>query len=247
MLEVVFNVFPLLNDEATVSTPSTPQRSNFSVVSRTTQNNSSAVANATNSKRQAAKVQSTASISLFNRSDVIPVVVPRHNPRLDQAVESRKEDIPVKNVLPPLQSKASDFRKFINARDDFERLNVSSQPDNELPKAMDLGFVDRSCGTSVKSSTTGVAAVERKSKDEKPMIPRKVDTNATIDALGRYQHENCMYSFIKMLFFHILLFILSILVKVSLFFGHLMVSTVSLGGGAGTGEMRNKWVIYIFN
>ncbi|KAI3453236.1 hypothetical protein Pfo_009899 [Paulownia fortunei] len=175
---------------STVSTPSTPQRSNFSSVPKTTQINSSAVANATNPKRQAAKVQSTTSISVFNRSDVIPVVVPRNNPRLEQAAESRKEDVPVKTVPPPLQSKTSDLRKFINARDDSERLNFSTQSDNELAKAMDLSGSDRSMGTSVKSSLSGVAAAERKAKDDKLMISRKVDTNATIDALARYHHEN---------------------------------------------------------
>ncbi|KAL8053152.1 hypothetical protein ABFX02_05G052900 [Erythranthe guttata] len=170
-----------------VSTPSTPQRSNFNVVQKTTQNNPSAVVNATNPKRQSTKVQSAASI-LFNRSDVMPVVVPR-NTRLEQATESRKDDVPVKTVPPPLQSK-SDHRKFINTRDDMEGRNISSQSDNEFPKTMDSSVADRSFGTSVKSSISVVAAAERKIKDDKPMIPRKVDTNATTDAFGRHQHES---------------------------------------------------------
>ncbi|KAK4423320.1 Katanin p80 WD40 repeat-containing subunit B1 [Sesamum alatum] len=177
---------------STASTPCTPQRSNFSVVPKTSQINSSAVVNATNPKRQAAKGQSTASISVFNRSDVIPVFVPRNNQRLEQAAESRKEDVPVKIY----QSKASDLRKFMNARDDFERPVVSAQSDNELAKATDFSVPDR-IGTSVKSSVGGVAAAERKSKDDKPMISRKVDTNATIDALARYQHESCTYTSLK--------------------------------------------------
>ncbi|KAK6122457.1 hypothetical protein DH2020_043794 [Rehmannia glutinosa] len=178
---------------STASTPSTPQRSNFTVAPKTTQINSSAVGNATNPKRQAAKVQSTPSISVFNRSDVIPVVVPRNNPRTEQAAESRKEDVPVKTVPLPLQSKTSDFRKFINARDDSERLNISTQSDNELPKAMDLSVSDRSMVTSVKSSLSGVAAADKKAKDDRPMISRKVDTNATIDALARYHNESYEY------------------------------------------------------
>ncbi|KAL0409081.1 UNVERIFIED_CONTAM: Katanin p80 WD40 repeat-containing subunit B1 [Sesamum radiatum] len=173
---------------STASTPCTPQRSNFSGVPKTTQINSAAVANATNPKRQAAKVQSTASV--FNRSDVIPVVVPRNSQRLEQASESRKEDVPVKTVPLSYQSKTSELRKFINARDDLDRPVVSAQSDNELPKATDFSVPDRIIGTSVKSSVSGVAAAERKSKDDKPMFSRKVDTNATIDALARYQHES---------------------------------------------------------
>ncbi|XP_011070501.1 katanin p80 WD40 repeat-containing subunit B1 homolog isoform X2 [Sesamum indicum] len=175
---------------STASTPCTPQRSNFSGVPKATQINSAAVANATNPKRQAAKVQPTASISVFNRSDVIPVVVPRNSQRLEQASESRKEDAPVKTVPLSYQSKTSELRKFVNARDDLERPVVSAQSDNELPKATDFSVPDRIIGTSVKSSVSGVAAAERKSKDDKPMISRKVDTNATIDALARYQRES---------------------------------------------------------
>ncbi|KAL6505930.1 hypothetical protein OROHE_023309 [Orobanche hederae] len=179
---------------STVSTPSTTLRPNLSVVPKTIQISSSTVANVTNTKRQAAKVQSTAGISVFNRSDVVPFVVPRTNPRLEQAAESKKEDVPVNTVVLPLQSKKSDIRKFENSRDDLERnVSISTQSDNELPKAMDLCFSDRSTCNSVKTSFSRVAAADRKAKDDKPLISRKVDTNATIDALPRYQHENYDY------------------------------------------------------
>ncbi|KAL8535764.1 hypothetical protein ACS0TY_011417 [Phlomoides rotata] len=174
---------------STVSTPSTPQRSNFSVVPKATQINTSGVTNATIPKRLAGRVHSTGSISMFNRSDVIPVVVPRNNPKPELAAESRKEDVPVKSIS-HLQSKTSDFRKFVNARDDLERPNVSTQSDDEVPKAMDISISDRSISTSIKSSISGVSAFERKAKDDKSLISRKNDTNATIDALARYQHES---------------------------------------------------------
>lgn len=174
---------------STVSTPSTPQKSNFGAVSKTAQINAPTISNVTNPKRQAAKVQSTASISLFNRSDVIPVIVPRNNPRTEQAAESRKEDAPVKAVPLHLQSKTSDVRKIINSRDDFEKANFSSQSDNEPPKSMDLNVPDRSFSASVKSSISGLAA-DRKARDDKPMLSRRVDTNAAIDSLARYQHES---------------------------------------------------------
>ncbi|KAG8382626.1 hypothetical protein BUALT_Bualt05G0097000 [Buddleja alternifolia] len=175
---------------STISAPNTPQRPNISVIQKTTQINSSAVPYASNPKRQSAKVQSITSASVFNRSDVIPVIVPRNNPRLEHPVESRKEDVPVKTVPLPLQTRTSDLRRFINSRDNSERLNVSTQSDSELPHAMDMSLPDRSIGTSVKSSIIGMAAAERKAKYDKPMIARKADTNASIDALARYQHES---------------------------------------------------------
>lgn len=194
--------------EATVSTPSTPQKSNFGAVSKTAQINAPTISNATNPKRQAAKVQSTASISLFNRSDVIPVIVPRNNPRTEQAAESRKEDAPVKAVPLHLQSKTSDVRKIINSRDDFERANFSSQSDNEPPKSMDLNVSDRSFSASVKSSISGLAA-DRKARDDKPMLSRRVDTNAAIDSLARYQHESCMCPFSKCKSLHFVSYLLA--------------------------------------
>ncbi|GER51833.1 katanin p80 WD40 repeat-containing subunit B1 homolog [Striga asiatica] len=173
---------------STVSIPSTPQRSNVSAVSKASQTNSSVVGS-TNPRRQTAKVQSTVSAPLFNRSDVAPVVVPRNNPRVEQAAESRKDDVPVNTVALPLQSRKSEFRKFVNAKDDAER-SASSQSDNELPRVMDLSFSDRSLGNSVKSSLSVVAALDRKTRDDKPMLSRKVDTNATVDAPARFQHES---------------------------------------------------------
>lgn len=185
------------------ATPSTPQKSSFSVVPKTMQINAPAISSAANPKRQAAKAQSTANI-LFNRSDVMPVIVPRNNPRAEQATEFRKEDAPVKAAPLHLQSKTSDARKIINTRDVLERTNISTQSDNELPKSMDSNFPDRTFSASVKNSISGLAA-DRKARDDKPMISRRADTNAAIDTLARYQHESCMCPF-YILFLIILVF-----------------------------------------
>ncbi|XP_057773698.1 katanin p80 WD40 repeat-containing subunit B1 homolog KTN80.4-like isoform X1 [Salvia miltiorrhiza] len=179
------------DSKSSASTPSTPQKSNFSVVPKTMQITAPAISSATNPKRQAAKAQSTANI-LFNRSDVIPVIVPRNNPRAEQATEFRKEDAPVKAVPLHSQSKTSDVRKIISPGDVFERTNIPTQSDNELPKSMDSNVPDRTFSASIKNSISGLAA-DRKVRDDKPMISRRVDTNAAIDTLARYQHENYEY------------------------------------------------------
>ena len=177
----------------TVATPSTPQKSNISVVSKTMQANAPSFSSSTNPKRQAPKAQSVANV-LFHRSDVIPVIVPRNNPRAEQVTEFRKEDGPVKAAPLHLQSKTSDVRKIINTRDVLERTNVPTQSDNEPPKSMDSNAPDTTFSTSVKNSISGLVA-DRKARDDKPMISRRVDTNAAIDTLARYQHESCMCSF----------------------------------------------------
>lgn len=160
------------------------------------QMNASTISSTTNQKRQAAKAQATANISLFNRSDVIPVLVPRNDPRSEQAAEFKKEDVTAKALPLHSQSKTSDVRKVINTRDVFEKTTVSTQSDNELPRSMDSNVPDRSFSASVKNSIRGIAA-EKKARDDKSMISRRVDTNAAIDNLARYQHESCMCPFSK--------------------------------------------------
>ncbi|XP_073129926.1 katanin p80 WD40 repeat-containing subunit B1 homolog KTN80.4-like [Henckelia pumila] len=174
---------------STVSAPCTPQRTSLNVVSRPTQINSSEVVNAPATKRQTTKVQSISNIPMLNRSDVIPVLVPRNNPRIEQVTESRKEGGSVKTLPLPVQSKTSDLRKFSNGRDNLEMLQ-SSQPNSELPKAMDFSAPDRNIITGVKSSITVVAAAERKGKDDKHIISGIVGTNTNTDAQSRYQHES---------------------------------------------------------
>ncbi|XP_073316380.1 katanin p80 WD40 repeat-containing subunit B1 homolog KTN80.4-like isoform X1 [Primulina huaijiensis] len=174
---------------STASAPCTPQRTSLNAVSRPTQINSSEVVNAPATKRQTAKVQSIANIPMLNKSDVIPVLVPRNNPRVEQGTESRKEGGSVKTLPLPVQSKTPDLRKFSNVRDNLEMLH-SSQPDNELPKAMDFSVPDRNIITGVKSSITVVAAAERKGKDDKHINSGIFGTNANTDAQSTYQHES---------------------------------------------------------
>ncbi|KAK4484118.1 hypothetical protein RD792_011348 [Penstemon davidsonii] len=178
--------------EATATAPSTPQRPSINV-QKTTQINSLPVTNAALPKRQSAKVQSSSSISVFNRSDMIPVIVPRNNPRVEQVAESRKEGVQMKTVPLPLQSKTSDLRKYMNVRDNLEMSNVPAQSDTEFRNAMDLSASDRST-TAVTSSVVGAAAAEKKAKDDKLLISGKVNTSAAFDNLARYQNESYQFS-----------------------------------------------------
>ncbi|CAI9755273.1 unnamed protein product [Fraxinus pennsylvanica] len=174
-----------------VSVPATPQRGNFSVVPRTTQINPMAVSNVTGPKRHPVKVQSTPNISVFNRSEVIPVVVPRNNPRIEQAAEQRKEGAPLRTLPLSMQSKTSDVRKFSSVRDDFERPTISSLSESEDPRAIDSSEVsDRSTFTEVRSSTIGVPATDRNAKDDKCMLSGEVEINASVDVLATCQRES---------------------------------------------------------
>ncbi|EPS62586.1 hypothetical protein M569_12203 [Genlisea aurea] len=136
---------------STSSTPSTPQRSNPSVAPKTVQQSgSTTVVNVASIKRPSGKVQSSGGVSIFNRSDAMPVIVPRNNP--NPRNEEIRDDIPVKTVNQSLQSKSADPRKLINMNHDYEGPNVSNRHDGELLKAS-----DSTIGTSVKSSSSSMS------------------------------------------------------------------------------------------
>ncbi|KAJ9691763.1 hypothetical protein PVL29_013836 [Vitis rotundifolia] len=116
---------------STGSVPGTPQRVNLNTGPKTTLASLTTAPNSTAPKRISAKAHSTANVSAFNKSDVIPVIVPRTNMRLDQAAESRKEvGVSGRTVPFSLQSRTSDFRKSPNRRDELERPTVSVPSEN---------------------------------------------------------------------------------------------------------------------
>lgn len=77
--------------KATGNVPGTPQRVNLNIASKTTQPNSVTVPSVAAPKRNSTRATSAVNVPIFNKSDVIPVIVPRNDTRLEQAAEARKE------------------------------------------------------------------------------------------------------------------------------------------------------------
>uniref|UniRef100_A0A5B6ZMG8 Katanin p80 WD40 repeat-containing subunit B1 homolog n=1 Tax=Davidia involucrata TaxID=16924 RepID=A0A5B6ZMG8_DAVIN len=176
---------------ATVIVPGTPQRVNLNTGPKTTLINSMAVPSATAPKRNMAKVNSTATASIFNRSDVIPVVVPRNNVRLEQTSESRKEGLAGRTMPLSLPSKTSDLRKFSNIRDDLESPIASVHSQAEGFKSTELsGVADRNIFPAAKSSNIGIPAAERNAKDDKCIVYGELDMNLMTEPVASYQHES---------------------------------------------------------
>ena len=113
------------------SVPNTPQRVNLNTGPKTTLASSTTAPNSTASKRISAKAHSIANFSGFNKSVVIPEIVPRTNVRPDQAAESRKEvGVSGRIILFSLQSRTSDFQKSPTRRDELKRSTVSVPLEN---------------------------------------------------------------------------------------------------------------------
>lgn len=155
-----------LLDEATGSVPGTPQRLNLSTGPKVAPISSAVVLNAAAPKKNPVKVQSLANASIFHRSDVVPVVIPRNSLRFENAAESRKEGIIGRTMPLSLQSKGSDVRIFSNNKDDVERPIASSQPEIEVSKSSELNMVaDKNSITVGKSSISDILGNERKKND----------------------------------------------------------------------------------
>lgn len=182
--------------EATGSVPGTPQRISFNASPKTVPASSMAVPSGTAPKRNSTKAQSTASVPVINKLDVIPVIVPRTNMRSEQAADSRKEVGLAARTMPfSLQSKATDFRKLSNSRDEVDKQIVSVVPEFTGSKAAELSSgTDRNILPVAKSLTQGVSAEERSMKDDRFIGPSKHEMNSMTESAASYQHASCMLS-----------------------------------------------------
>ncbi|XP_040996752.1 katanin p80 WD40 repeat-containing subunit B1 homolog KTN80.4-like isoform X4 [Juglans microcarpa x Juglans regia] len=174
------------------SVPATPQRIGLNATPKTIPASSVTVPSGTAPKRNSTKLLSTASVPVINKLDVIPVIVPRTNMRSEQAAESRREVSVAGRAMPfTFQSKASDFRKFPNIRDEVDKPIVSVAPEFSGSKAVELGNGgDRNIFHAVKSSIQGISAAEKSMKDDRFVGSGKQEVNSMTETVASYQHEN---------------------------------------------------------
>ncbi|KAL4348955.1 hypothetical protein GQ457_17G012890 [Hibiscus cannabinus] len=150
------------NLASTGNVPGTPQRVNLNTAPKTTQSSSVTVPSGTAPKRSSMRTSSVVSVPNFNRSDVIPVIVPRDDMRLDSAVESRKEV----GISGRRLEQASESRREVGISG---RCLEPSQPDAESRKEAglvgrtveqgsdsrkELGIVGRTMPFSLQSKTS---------------------------------------------------------------------------------------------
>lgn len=185
-----------LLDKATGSTPGTPLRVNPNVGPKTTAVSSLVVPAATAPRKNTLKIHSTANASIFNRSDVVPVIVPRNNARLEQTAELRLEGVSGRMMSLPLQSKTSDIRKFSNTKDDFEMPSVSGQSETEVFNATEFSGGDRNIFPAVKTSSIGFPAAERNVKDDRSTNSGKFQMKLMTESPTSYLHDSCTYRII---------------------------------------------------
>ncbi|XP_010493465.1 PREDICTED: katanin p80 WD40 repeat-containing subunit B1 homolog [Camelina sativa] len=108
---------------STGSLPSTPHRVNSTNVSKATSGVSTAVSNAATSRRNFTKANPKAN-PVNKAADFAPVIVPRADPRIEQATESRAElDIIARTM--PYSLQAADSRRSPSSRNNTDLPNAS--------------------------------------------------------------------------------------------------------------------------
>lgn len=119
-------------------------------------------------KRNSAKAHSAVNVPIFNKADIVPVIVPRTNTRVEQAAESRKEFGIAARTMPfSLQSKTAELRRFSNSRDDMDQPTISTPSENMSFKTTDSSSNADGNIFVAKGSTDGLSINERNFKDDR--------------------------------------------------------------------------------
>lgn len=178
--------------EATGTAAGTPQRINVNLSPKAIPTSSVALPSTTALKRNSAKSNSVANVPTFSKPDIIPVIVPRTSIRSDLAAESRKEVGVAGRTIPlPLQSKATDFRRFPSSREEVDKPTISVISEPTSSKANEFSSVaDRSFFPATASSTHGIANA---TKDERSILSGKQETISPMDLTATCEPESCMY------------------------------------------------------
>lgn len=178
---------------STGSAPGTPQRTNPNIAPKTSSVPVVSNTVSTAAKRSTSKVHS--STTILNKSDVVPVIVPRNNGRSDQEVESKRGVIGRTMPL-SLQAKSTEFQKFSVNRDE-EKPVASVTPENVDANTSELGGMpSRSTLTAVKNSTAvrnpaaGIPGAGAIVRDERCTVSAPIGWNPAAEPLSTHHRDN---------------------------------------------------------
>lgn len=179
-----------IRSEASGNVPSTPQRITLSSSPKKVLPGSTAIPSAAATKRNSAKA---ASAPTFNKSEVMPVIVPRNSIVQDMPAESKKEVGLVGRTMPfSLQSKATDFRRFPHVREDVDKPAVSVQTESTAPRSVEFSISERSTFPGVTSSVQGISS-EKNTKDDRGIGSGRLEMSSMTEPTASCQPDSCKY------------------------------------------------------
>ncbi|URE30332.1 katanin p80 WD40 repeat-containing subunit B1 [Musa troglodytarum] len=169
---------------ASAVVPGTPQRIATSASQKATTITTAPVV--TSVKRSSSKAQATTNLPTINKSEIIPVVVPRTSPRFELSSDSTKSTGVGRTVPYDIQSKFANFQKVSNIRDDSDKADMSVQSvgteHNEL--------LEQTAISSCNAVTQPVIAGENNLNDIKRVRTRRLGANLFRESSANYDQEN---------------------------------------------------------
>ncbi|XVF67074.1 hypothetical protein PTKIN_Ptkin10aG0091600 [Pterospermum kingtungense] len=191
-LSVSQNSDPAKESKSLASTgnvPGTPQRVNLNTGPKTTQQNLITVPSVAAPKRSSTRASSTAvNVPSFSKSDVVPVIVPRNDMRLEQAAESRKEV----GISGRSLEQASESRREVGiagrnlepsqpaAESRKEAALVGRTLEQGADSRKELGIVGRTMPFSLQSKTSSFRKFQNSREDmDQPAISAPSETTGS--------------------------------------------------------------------
>lgn len=173
--------------EATGSVPGTPHRVSLTSVSKAASGVSTAVSNAATSRRNFSKANPKAN-PVNKAADFVPVIVPRADPRIEQATECRAElDIIARTM--PYSLQAADSRRSPGSRNNPDLANASVLEMSESQPVESNNLPD---GNTFPGGMRGAA--ERSINDFRQKRYGRSDSRSRMGSPPRNHDENCMFS-----------------------------------------------------
>ncbi|KAG2334421.1 hypothetical protein Bca52824_005601 [Brassica carinata] len=174
---------------STGSTSGSPRRVTVSSSPKVASGVSTVVSTAAASRRSFAKDNLKANLPVVNKEEFFPVIVPRTDPIIEQAVESRAElDIIGRTMPYALQSKAADSRRLSSIRNEPDLPTDSLLERSQSQPIEPNNLQDGNTFTSDESGTWDTA--ERKNKDNRYRGFGRFNSQSLLRSPPRNHYEN---------------------------------------------------------
>ncbi|KAG6516354.1 hypothetical protein ZIOFF_026813 [Zingiber officinale] len=189
-----FSSFVSFLNKASTGILSTPQKVGTSGAPKTTATAPSAVASIT-AKRSSTKSNVATSLQAINKTNIIPVIVPRSSPRPDlssdsASSDSAKETDVGRTIQSDIQSKFSSFRNAPNIREDSDKADVSKSgfvASRNTEQHELLGQNAISSGISITQALTVAGA--NNLDDVRHVATARARTNLFRETVSNYDQE----------------------------------------------------------
>ncbi|CAL9050171.1 unnamed protein product [Musa banksii] len=176
-------------EASAASIPGTPQRTGTNAGVKTTTTAPTPVS--TTSKRSSSKAQATTNLQTINKSDIIPVIVPRTNPRVELSSDSTKVTGVGRTIPYDIQSKFANFRKVSNIRENSDKADMSIESGLVGNRNTEQNeYLGQTSISSANAVTQLVTAGENNQDGVRRVITGRGRLNSFRESTANYDQEN---------------------------------------------------------